>query len=693
MPYELYLARPSNSAFHNLCTTTQLPASFRSLLGLGLNFCLRSPSTAGKSSVDITRFRRDTHTRMFFAHSPISAPALFIRSNWEPPTDEIPTEFRVRVSAFCRSIHTLFQPRKRSLPNLLPMQQAALQTLKDSPTLIVFKSDKNLGPVILERAEYIRRALTEHLCTDTYRQLSEGAASGRIRAIERLLRSFILEFTRKGCSERKFLERSLQVSDPFGYFYLLAKIHKVPWTTRPIVSVSGSLLHGLGRWADAHLQQLCNRLPYVYRSSTMVVERLRRLPTLDPNARLFTMDARSMYTNIDTPSALQALKQFFATSPYCSHMPAKLQDALLTALSILMNHNVFRFGNTFWLQLNGTAMGTPVAPMYATVVFAICEIEIIPRFPQLVEYGRYIDDGFGIWQPLPSDSPETDLLQWTEFQTAINQPGASSPAAARRLIWDFSSRKLSVDFLDLTITLNRGRVSTCLFEKALNLYLYLPPHSCHPPGVVKSLVVGRIQQIYRLTTRPEDRRRLVSQLFLRLQARGYSRPWIAPIFASALRAIASAPGPSPASSATPAAPLETPFYLHVQFHPRDATSRTIQRAFRSTMLHPTGEPALPDLRNRRNAPLNVSRLVVAYHRPRNLGNLLSPRRLRELPGATVSDILVDEAGGAVNPIPNPTPAPTTQAPPLETTGGPRSLKRPPPNEQGSRKFRRLADGP
>lgn len=80
-----------------------------------------------------------------------------------------------------------------------------------------------------------------------------------------------------------------------------------------------------------------------------------------------------MYTNIYTATAL-ALQHFFATSPYCSYMHPSLQAALTSSLSILMEHNVFHFGNTFWVQLNGTTMGNPVAPMYATVFFAIHEM-------------------------------------------------------------------------------------------------------------------------------------------------------------------------------------------------------------------------------------------------------------------------------------------------------------------------------
>jgi hypothetical protein len=146
-----------------------------------------------------------------------------------------------------------------------------------------------------------------------------------------------------------------------------------------------------------------------YRSSSIVVAHLQKLPLLSPTTCLFTIDAWSMYTNIDTVTALETLQQFFATSPYCSYMHPTLQAALISSLSILMEHNVFCFGNTFWVQLNGAAMDTPVAPMYATVFFAIHEIQCIPLFqPQIVEYGHYIDDGFGIWQPVPGDSPQTD---------------------------------------------------------------------------------------------------------------------------------------------------------------------------------------------------------------------------------------------------------------------------------------------
>ncbi len=83
----------------------------------------------------------------------------------------------------------------------------------------------------MESTEYISHGYQEHLLTDTDRQLSTQTAFGRIQAVRRLLCHFIDTYTYPYSCDRTFLHRSMDVPDPFGYFYLLAKIHKTPWTT------------------------------------------------------------------------------------------------------------------------------------------------------------------------------------------------------------------------------------------------------------------------------------------------------------------------------------------------------------------------------------------------------------------------------------------------------------------------------
>jgi hypothetical protein len=52
-----------------------------------------------------------------------------------------------------------------------------LATFKHSDDFIIFPADKNLGPCILERREYIRRGFSDHLSDQTtYQSLSAAEA-------------------------------------------------------------------------------------------------------------------------------------------------------------------------------------------------------------------------------------------------------------------------------------------------------------------------------------------------------------------------------------------------------------------------------------------------------------------------------------------------------------------------------------
>ena len=77
-------------------------------------------------------------------------------------------------------------------------------------------------------------------------------------------------------------------------------MHKTPWTKRPVVSTSGTMMAGLSKWLDHWLQKLRHQVPTYLKDSSHLVQLLMDQGTLPPGARLFTADAISMYTNIDT---------------------------------------------------------------------------------------------------------------------------------------------------------------------------------------------------------------------------------------------------------------------------------------------------------------------------------------------------------------------------------------------------------
>ena len=91
----------------------------------------------------------------------------------------------------------------------------------------------------------------------------------------------------------------------FSKFYITAKVHKRPWKTRPVLPTCGTFWHGLSRWADVYLQELKQFCPSYLRDSYQLLEELSNIGTLPEGTMMFTMDAVSTYTNIDTNHGLK----------------------------------------------------------------------------------------------------------------------------------------------------------------------------------------------------------------------------------------------------------------------------------------------------------------------------------------------------------------------------------------------------
>ena len=637
MPAWYYFQHPTHYAFHDKTTRLKAPPHIKSLLGNSLKFIPNRKETNTwtqfKSST-WDRFNRDIKLKVWFGTDTPDDddqynPRMYIKSTWNPPFNvgpkgekhKFPPRIKDRLRRFEGALGKLFQ--KRYCPsNLLPNQRRALRYLRQNKDLLVVPCDKNLGPALIERDEYIKMAWRDHFRDrKTYRRLTEASANieeQRIRrAIDDWLTDFKDEITK---SEKKFIQTSIkQVTEPFPTFYLTLKVHKSPLKSRPIVSCSGTLLESLGVWVDSKLQIAAQRQWAYFKSSYELVQQLKSLD-LPPNTFLFTADAVSMYTNIPTNKALLFIGKYLREKRY----PGVPIGALMRALQLIMRNNIVHFGDTYHKQLCGTAMGTPPAPPYANLYAAIKEERALERFStHITFFRRFIDDIFGMFT---FQSPQ-DVTVWEAIKEDFNDP-------LFELEWEFSPLSKSVDFMDLTISIDSStnRISTTLYEKKSNLHLYIPPHSCHPPGVLQGMVFGCIHRIYTLCSDPADQHARTQQFYRHLSARGYKRETLAPLFAQAVTKAKAYTGPKEKQGIPKGAIL-----FHLQYNPKLPPSREIQQAWRQNMLQPHSRaPTLGSLKNHNGSPNGLERLIVAYSRAPNLGNLLSSRKIKPDSGPPVS---------------------------------------------------------
>ena len=123
-----------------------------------------------------------------------------------------------------------------------------------------------------------------------------------------------------------------------------------------------------------------------------------------------------MYTNINTVVVLELLTIYLQKYGFFP-VPHSLN---MEALELVINNNVFIFGDTFWIQLLRTEMGTPPALDWATLFFAIKKEKLLSLFLQLAFYKQYIDDILATWVTLDLHNNANDLLAWTKFNTCLN---------------------------------------------------------------------------------------------------------------------------------------------------------------------------------------------------------------------------------------------------------------------------------
>lgn len=646
-PIDLLASRPSHLAFHNLCDSNTVLPDLRPLLGLGLNFCIKPPRQSLISEVKLDKFSRDYNQRVQFSYhqndpdDDDEVPKLYLPDpSWEPdePCNPILSS---RRNNFLFAIRLLFANNIKVRQSLMPHQLMILQWLLDHPEIVVLNSDKNLGPAVIERERYVELAWLDHLSDrNTYQRLSLNEAINMLKTIRSEIEIFTDVFTSVDNDDRTFIIRTLenvQEESGFSFMYLLAKIHKTPLRTRAIISYSGSICHGIALWVDSILKLILKHMSYVAISSKLVVEHLKS-KIWNENCHLFSMDAVSMYTNIHFGHAKSEILYFLEKDPKGIAIVTTEKIpilALIRGLEIVMTNNVFQFGDTYWKQTAGTAMGGPPAPNYAMLYFGIHEERIIPKYPELEFYTRYIDDTLNIWKPL-NNAKTVDRKRIDSLVNDMNSYGAEHQffvdnPSLKPLQWTITDICKKTIFLDLDITLQKSSFYIKIYEKELDLHLYIPPHSCHSLGVLKGFIFGSIHRAKNLFTNPKDMYPFIKATFYRLRHRGHSSSSLIPLFSEGMSSILDKPN-SPGSIGNNQPPDKKPLYIQLPFNPADPPRKAFHKAFTDNILHPANQPHLSEIPTMNSedpdGSVDFDRIQICYTKNHNLGSLLSPRKLR-----------------------------------------------------------------
>ena len=573
-----------------------------SVLGKGLNFCpTPSKFDHGPIKESIDKFFRKCSLKLFFENPQNDQefpdnhenPAfehqdMKLASKFSPP---MPSNLELIHYLICEEI--LSYNQVNSSRNLSNTQLSALSSLRNDEHIIIKKADKGSNIVIMDKTDYVKEVHRQLNDKNYYRKLTHDT-SDLYRAQANMIITDM--FANKEITEKTY-KYLCDGGTKTSIFYILPKIHKRRENPpgRPIVSSINCPTEKISQLIDIVLRPYAQKGKSFVKDTPDLIKKLKDIK-LDENDWLFSMDVQSLYTNIPHEEGLEVVRQAIKNR---TSLPKN--ENILKMLSLVLKGNVFRFDNSFYLQTNGTAMGTRVAPTYAVIFMnAFEEKNIYPsKFPLKVWF-RFIDDILGIFH-----GTEAELSDFFTYCNSLHN--------TIKFSYEYSRDRIV--FLDIVIFRSeRGRLETTLYTKPTDSKTYLDFSSCHPSHNKRSIPYSQFLHIRRNCSNWQDFAIHSVELVSYLSIRGYPMELIT----DSLMKVAKISQEEALSPIKGDKETNESLILVVEYNPSLPNLHQMLRKHWS----------LAD-RSSSTRSLNNSNIIISYTKPKNLKDILCSSDIRK----------------------------------------------------------------
>ena len=382
-----------------------------------------------------------------------------------------------------------------------------LKTIQEDKTIIVKKSDKCKGLVLMSKDDYIDKA--EKIIGE-YEPVKYNPSSTLDKTT-----SSIMHKTMDDKFSDTFIDAIKPAESRTAELYGLPKTHKPGIPLRPIVSACGDALDKLSWVIERIITQLLVFVPAHLKNTYDYLERMNNtFPNFQfpPGTIAFTVDVNNLYGNIPTAEAIESTIKMIQLHK----SKANLFELSIPDIKALLEHclknNFVRFGTKYYRQTSGIAMGNRMAPPLAILFMHSVETAMLSvDRPQPVMYMRYIDDILGIW----THGPEA-LDDYFDFINHFH------PALKFSIERSDKSPQQQIPFLDTLITIDRaGNFTTELYVKPMAAPIIIHFKSAHPMQTKRSVIHSQTIRALRLGSNTAAKNRGVEKIRNIFLSNGY----------------------------------------------------------------------------------------------------------------------------------------------------------------------------
>ncbi|XP_044756970.1 uncharacterized protein LOC123315369 [Coccinella septempunctata] len=347
--------------------------------------------------------------------------------------------------------------------------------LKDNNDLQVLKADKGNKIVIISKHEYDEKMLQLLDDTTTYKNTKKDMTVTMEKENNRIIKEWLQENFITAQEGKTMITHNSKIPKIYG----LPKVHKENIPLRPIVSFIQSPLYKISKFIANTLSKATNTNKYYIKNSFHLKKSLKDIK-IQNNQRLYSLDVKSLYTNIPIDLAIQAIENKWEIISQHTKIP---KEKFIETIQFIMNNSYFQYKNNFYKQTKGVAMGNPLSSPIAQLVMEFIEEKIMRQY-QTSFYKRYVDDSFLITTP-------------SEMNEILHHFNNIHDSLEFTLEEEINNR---LNFLDMTFVRENEKLLTQWYRKEQNSIHILDFHSNHHQSQKKSTAIGFIDRALELTS-------------------------------------------------------------------------------------------------------------------------------------------------------------------------------------------------
>ncbi len=270
--------------------------------------------------------------------------------------------------------------------DLTKQERNAIKDLKNDDDIIILPADKGRMTVIMNKSDYIDKAETLLKDANTYQPLDTDPSKTTMNNINKKLK----RLKDQDKLSETIYNRTRTNDATIAKFYGLPKVHKENVPLRPIVSLPGSPTYGLSKYLAEILKPLVKTSPHTVQNVNSFLTKVKDMK-IEPDEMMISFDVVSLFTSIPLDTAKRITDELLTNDSSWQARTGLNKDDILELLDLCLSTE-FSFRNSYYRQISGTPMGSPLSSFLAEAVMQDLERRSVTNNNDIKTWDRYVDD-------------------------------------------------------------------------------------------------------------------------------------------------------------------------------------------------------------------------------------------------------------------------------------------------------------